>query len=60
MWLFLFRFFLLFIVDLLSKLFVFQRGESLKDSSIKYETVGIIGLKTRFTLTTKQMITDGF
>lgn len=60
MWLFLFRFFLLFIVDLLSKLFVFRRGESLKDSSIKYETVGIIGLKTRFTLTTKQMITDGF
>lgn len=60
MWLFLFRFFLLFIVDLLSKLFVFRRGESLKDSSIKYETVGIIGLKTRFTLTTKQMFTDGF
>lgn len=60
MWLFLFSFFLLFIVDLLSKLFVFRRGESLKNSSIKYETVGIIGLKTRFTLTIKQMFTDGF
>lgn len=50
MWLFLFLFFLLFIVDLLSNFF-FRRGESLKNSSIKYETVGIIGLKTRFTWT---------
>lgn len=40
---------------------MFFGGEKVsKDSSIKYETVGIIGLKTRFTLTTKQMITDGF